>query len=56
MVFPLGMYAAATLRLSRFAAVPALAIWSSAMAWTALAAWCTTAAGLVFYTWRSARS
>ena len=55
MVFPLGMYAAATLRLSRFAAAPALAIWSSAVAWTALAAWCATAAGLVFSTWQSAR-
>lgn len=55
MVFPLGMYAAATLRLSRFAAVPALATWSSAVAWAALATWCATAAGLVVSTWQSAR-
>lgn len=55
MVFPLGMYAAATFRLSRFASVPALAAWSSVMAWAALAAWCATAAGLVFSTWQRAR-
>src|SRR5215472_5410643 len=55
MVFPLGMYAAATLRLSRFAALPALASWSSTMAWAALAAWCATAGGLVFSMWQSAR-
>jgi tellurite resistance protein TehA-like permease len=53
MVFPLGMYAAATLRLSRFAAVPALATWSSVMAWIALAAWCATAIGLCVSLWRS---
>ncbi len=53
-VFPLGMYAAATWRLARFIAVPALATWSSVMAWIALAAWCATAAGLVVSCWRNA--
>lgn len=52
-VFPLGMYAAATWRLSHFAAVPALANWSSVMAWIALAAWCATAAGLAVSVWRN---
>ncbi len=52
-VFPLGMYAAATWRLSRFVAVPALATWSSVMAWIALAAWCATAAGLAVSIWRN---
>jgi tellurite resistance protein TehA-like permease len=47
MVFPLGMYAAATLRLSRLADVPALITWSQTMAWIALAAWAATAAGLI---------
>jgi tellurite resistance protein TehA-like permease len=53
-VFPLGMYAAATWRLSRFVGVPALATWSSIMAWIALAAWCATAAGLAVSIWRNA--
>lgn len=52
-VFPLGMYAAATWRLSHFIAVPALANWSSVMAWIALAAWCVTAAGLAVSVWRN---
>ena len=39
-VFPLGMYSAATLRLSEVAAIPALASLSWAMIWVALAAWC----------------
>jgi tellurite resistance protein TehA-like permease len=47
MVFPLGMYAAATLRLSRLADVPALMTWSQTMAWVALAAWAATALALV---------
>lgn len=52
-VFPLGMYAAATWRLSHFAAVPALATWSAIMAWIALAAWCATAASLAVSVWRN---
>jgi len=39
MVFPPGMDAAATLRLSRLADVPPLVTWSQTMAWIAFAAW-----------------
>ena len=53
MVFPLGMYAVATLRFSQLAAVPALALWSHAMAWIALAAWAATATGLIVTAARS---
>ncbi|MGH7248131.1 MAG: tellurite resistance/C4-dicarboxylate transporter family protein, partial [Pseudomonadota bacterium] len=55
-VFPLGMYAAATLRLSRLAAVPVLASWSWVVAWIALAAWCATGIGLIVALWRNARA
>jgi tellurite resistance protein TehA-like permease len=54
-VFPLGMYAVATLRLSQLANFTALGSWSRVMAWIALAAWCTTATGLVVASWRRAR-
>jgi tellurite resistance protein TehA-like permease len=46
-VFPLGMYAVATLRLSHVTGVAALASWSSAMTWVALAALAATFAGLL---------
>jgi tellurite resistance protein TehA-like permease len=55
-VFPLGMYAAATLRLSEVAAVPALGWLSWAMTWVALAAWCATGAGLIAALLRSVRT
>jgi tellurite resistance protein TehA-like permease len=55
-VFPLGMYAAATFRLSAIAAMPALAFWSLIVAWVALAAWCATAADLVLVSVRSAQT
>jgi tellurite resistance protein TehA-like permease len=56
MVFPLGMYAVATLRLSRLADVPVLGSWSWAVAWLALAAWAATALGLGVATFRKARA
>jgi tellurite resistance protein TehA-like permease len=56
MVFPLGMYAVASHRLSLVAEVPALQSLSRAMVWIALAAWSATAFGLVAASWRSARA
>jgi tellurite resistance protein TehA-like permease len=56
MVFPLGMYAVASHRLSLVAEVPALQSVSRAMIWIALAAWTATAIGLVTASWRSARA
>jgi tellurite resistance protein TehA-like permease len=55
LVFPLGMYALASLRLSLAADFPPLRTISLAMAWLALAAWAATAAGLVVTSWRSFR-
>lgn len=55
-VFPLGMYAVATLRLSRLAEVARLAPWSTAMTFIALAAWAATAAALLIASYRSLRS
>ncbi len=55
-VFPLGMYAAATLRLSEVAAVPTLASLSWVMAWVALAAWCAIGLSLITELLRSARA
>ncbi len=55
LVFPLGMYALASLRLSRVAEVPVLRMMSLAMAWVALAAWIATAVGLVAASWQSYR-
>lgn len=55
-VFPLGMYAVTSWRLSGLAALPALASWSAVMGWIALAAWCATAAGLALASLRSLRS
>jgi tellurite resistance protein TehA-like permease len=56
MVFPLGMYAVASHRLSLVAEVPALQSLSRVMVWVALAAWTATAIGLVVASWRSARA
>jgi tellurite resistance protein TehA-like permease len=55
-VFPLGMYATATLRLSRTAAVPSLQSLSWAVSWIALAAWMVTMAGLALTSFKRGRS
>ena len=52
-VFPLGMYAATSFRLSRVGDLPALGFWSAAFAWVALAAWVTTSAALAVASFRS---
>jgi tellurite resistance protein TehA-like permease len=52
LVFPLGMYALASLRLSLAADFPPLRAISSAMVWVALAAWVATVAGLVAASWQ----
>jgi tellurite resistance protein TehA-like permease len=54
LVFPLGMYALASLRLSLAAEFPPLRIVSATMIWIALAAWVVTALGLAVQTWRGA--
>ena len=56
LVFPLGMYALASLRLSLAADFAPLHAISQAMMWIALAAWVATAAGFVAATWRSWRT
>jgi tellurite resistance protein TehA-like permease len=53
LVFPLGMFALASLRLSLAAGVPLLRTLSEAMVWIALAAWIATASGLAWSVWRS---
>jgi tellurite resistance protein TehA-like permease len=55
LVFPLGMYALASLRLSLAADFPPLRAISFSMVWIALAAWAATSAGLVAACWRSFR-
>ncbi|MFO1185994.1 MAG: tellurite resistance/C4-dicarboxylate transporter family protein [Alphaproteobacteria bacterium] len=55
LVFPLGMYALASLRVSLAADFPPLTMISSAMVWVALAAWALTALGLVTSTVRNYR-
>jgi len=55
LVFPLGMYALASLRLSLAADFPPLSAISGVMVWVALAAWAATAAGLVATSWLSFR-
>jgi tellurite resistance protein TehA-like permease len=55
LVFPLGMYALASLRLSLASDFPPLRSVSPAMVWVALAAWAATAIGLVVSSWRSWR-
>ncbi len=56
LVFPLGMYALASLRLSLAADLPALKGVSMAMTWIALAAWAATAAAFAGACWRDYRS
>jgi tellurite resistance protein TehA-like permease len=55
-VFPLGMYTVATLRLSRVADIPVLASWSLITVWIAFAAWVATFIGLAAASVRSART
>jgi tellurite resistance protein TehA-like permease len=58
LVFPLGMYALASLRLSLAAEFPPLRQVAGAMVWVALAAWAATAVGLtreIRLGWRRAR-
>jgi tellurite resistance protein TehA-like permease len=55
LVFPLGMYALASLRLSLAADFLPLGDVSRVMVWLALAAWATTSAGLVAASWQSFR-
>jgi tellurite resistance protein TehA-like permease len=55
LVFPLGMYALASLRLSLAGDFPPLHAVSLTMIWVALAAWAATAAGLAAASWRSWR-
>jgi tellurite resistance protein TehA-like permease len=56
LVFPLGMYALASLRLSLAGDFPPLHAISLAMVWVALAAWAATALGLAVSSWRSWRA
>ena len=56
LVFPLGMYALASLRLSLAADFAPLRTISRAMVWIALVAWIATAVGLALASWRSLRS
>jgi tellurite resistance protein TehA-like permease len=53
LVFPLGMYALASLRLSLATDFPPLHMISLAMVWVALAAWVATAIALTGSSWRS---
>jgi tellurite resistance protein TehA-like permease len=56
LVFPLGMYALASLRLSLASDFPPLKQLAQAMIWVALGAWLATAGGLVAASWRSYRA
>ncbi len=53
LVFPLGMYGLASMRLSLATDFPPLRAISAAMVWIALVAWVATAAGLATASWRS---
>jgi len=55
LVFPLGMYALASLRLSLAVEFSPLRTISQVMVWVALAVWSMTAIGLVVSNWRSLR-
>jgi tellurite resistance protein TehA-like permease len=56
LVFPLGMYALASLRLSLAADLPPLRTVSVAMIWVALAAWTATALAFAHACWRRYRT
>ncbi len=53
LVFPLGMYALASLRLSLASEFAPLRTVAEAMVWIALAAWAITAASFVIASWHS---
>lgn len=53
LVFPLGMYALASLKLSLASDFPPLRALAGGMVWVALAAWLATVAGLARASWRS---
>lgn len=55
LVFPLGMYALASLRLSLASQFAPLKVVAGAMVWVALAAWAATACGLARGVWRGLR-
>ncbi|HLH95124.1 MAG TPA: tellurite resistance/C4-dicarboxylate transporter family protein [Xanthobacteraceae bacterium] len=55
-VFPLGMYAVTSLRVSRLAGVPSLETWAWTITWIALAAWAATWAALGVASLRSLRA
>jgi tellurite resistance protein TehA-like permease len=55
LVFPLGMYGLASLRLSLAADLPALKAVSVTMTWVALAAWTATAAAFAGACWQRYR-
>jgi tellurite resistance protein TehA-like permease len=55
LVFPLGMYSLASLRLSLAADFPPLRTISHAMLWVSLAVWVATFAGFLIASWRSLR-
>jgi tellurite resistance protein TehA-like permease len=55
LVFPLGMYALASLRFSRVTGFPPLRDLSYGIIWVAVAAWVATSVGLVAATWRHFR-
>jgi tellurite resistance protein TehA-like permease len=56
LVFPLGMYALASLRLSLASDFPPLRAVSLAMVWIALLVWAATFVGLLLSLWRSWRA
>jgi tellurite resistance protein TehA-like permease len=55
LVFPLGMYSLASLRLSLAADFAPLRVISQGMVWVSVAVWAVTLAGLVVACWRSYR-
>lgn len=55
LVFPLGMYSLASLRLSLAADFPPLGTISQAMVWVSVVVWAMTLAGLVTANWRGYR-
>jgi tellurite resistance protein TehA-like permease len=55
LVFPLGMYALASLRLSLAAEFAPLHLVAGTMVWIALAAWAATALGLALHLWGKVR-